>query len=61
MEAAFNYVNSNLIYPDCEEIKDSYVISVTRKVSDARIQALFDYMSRELEFLGKQLSKGTTV
>lgn len=59
MEAIFNYINSNLIYPDCEEINDTYIIGVTRKVSQTRTQALFDYLSNRLEVLGKQLSKGT--
>jgi len=59
VKATFKYLKTNLIYPDCEEVKDTYIITVTRDKSKTKTQALFDYLIKELEFLGKELSKGT--
>ena len=36
MRAVFNYVKSNLIYPECNEIEDTYVVVVTRKADGDR-------------------------
>lgn len=43
MEAPFSYIKTNLVYPDCEEVSDTYQIEIKRPVSKDRLEAFWEY------------------
>ena len=45
MKAAFKYVKTNLIYPAAEEITDTYILTITRKTTEDRLQVLGEFLS----------------
>ena len=45
MKAKFKYLKSNLIYPEVEEIADTYILTITRKTTEDRLQVLGEFLS----------------